>query len=143
MIDPQGDVYKRLTGDSELASMLGRYAAVEVALFSDFVPSDLTIEESPVGVVSAPITNTQDDTYDQDYRRVELNVRFYHRPSGSSLILDQAADKARSVLKLWPAGAITGGSLVSATVTGPVSAPTDDPSLSGRLLNVRLLIKET
>ena len=142
MLDIQGAVYSRLYADATLGGLIASYGGV-AAVFSDPVPDNIEIGASPVVVVATPFLNEADDTFSEDYRTPSLNVRLYHRPSGSTLALDTAAERVRTLLKSWPTGAITGGSLVDATVTGPVGAPTEDPSLEGRLLTVRLIIQET
>ena len=142
MIDIQKDVFARLAADTSLASIVGTYGDA-VAIFTDYVPSDFVIGADPALVVDAPFDNADFDTFNQYGRTIQLNVRCYHKPDGNSLSLMQAAERARTVLKLWPAGSITAADLVDATVTGPVSAPTDDPALSGLLLSVRLIIQET
>lgn len=142
MIDIQKDVFARLSADTSLASIVGAYGG-GVAIFTDYIPSDFVADADPVIIVAAPFDSADFDTFDQYGRTIQLNVRLYHKPSGNSLSLMQAAERARTVLKTWPAGSITAASLVDATVTGPVSAPTDDPALSGLLLSVRLIIQET
>lgn len=142
ILDPQKEVYGRLSSDSALTSLLSTHNTAP-AIFSDFVPHDHVIDDKPVIVVVAPNQNEDDDTYTEEYRDLLMNVRLYHRPQGSSADLEAAAEQTRQTLKSWPAGAITNGSLVDASVSGPVAAPTEDPALEGRLLQVRLYIKET
>ncbi len=142
MLDIQGAVYTRLYGDATLGALIASYGG-NPAVFSDPVPDNIDIQASPIVVVATPFENPSDDTFSEDNRIPSLNVRLYHRPAGSTLALDQAAERVRTVLKSWPVGAIAGGILVDAAVTGPVGAPTEDPSLEGRLLTVRLFIQET
>lgn len=142
MIDTNADLYSRLLGDAGFAAMLAGYGD-QPALFSENVPSDIIIGVMPVGIISAPIASTDADTFTEEYRYITHNLRLYHKPEGTSLVLHQAAETARRLIKNWPAGEITGGHLKDSTVSGPAESPTDDPALEGRLLNVRLYVKET
>ncbi|MEO1359001.1 MAG: hypothetical protein AAFU81_01545 [Pseudomonadota bacterium] len=142
ILDPQKDVYVRLTSDATLMAAISTHNSLP-AVFSDYAPHDYVINEKPIIVTSAPSANEDDDTLTEFYRVLTLGVRLYHRPQGSSAALEAAAEQARHTLKTWALGAITGGTLRDVTVTGPVTAPTEDPALEGRLLQVRLLIQET
>lgn len=143
MLDIQGAVWSRLSADATLLALLASYGAGK-AVVSDPVPDDLLVTSAlPVCIVSAPLSNEADDSFTEDLRRAEVSVRLYHKPAGSSLALEQAAERVRTLIKSWPAGAITGGTLLAATVSGPVVGPTDDPSLDGRVITARLIIQET
>jgi hypothetical protein len=142
ILDPQAAVFGRLTADSGFTARLSSYNSAP-AIFSDVTPHDHVIDDKPIIVISAPSQNENDDTYTEDYRDLTMGIRLYHRPQGSSADLEAASEHARQILKSWPEGAITNGSLVDASVSGPVAAPTEDPALEGRLLQVRLRIKET
>lgn len=143
MLDIQGAVWSRLSADATLLALLASYG-VGKAVVSDPVPDDLLVTDTkPICIVSAPLSNEADDSFTEDLRRADLSVRLYHKPTGSSLPLEQAAERVRMLIKTWPAGAITGGTLLAATVSGPVVGPTDDPSLDGRVITARLIIQET
>lgn len=146
MLDIQGAVWSRLSADATLLALLASYADGPggKGLVSDPVPDDLLVNDTkPVCIVSAPLSNEADDSFTEDLRRADVSVRLYHKPAGSSLALEQAAERVRTLIKTWPAGAITGGTLLAATVSGPVVGPTDDPSLDGRVITARLIIQET
>lgn len=142
IIDPQEAVFGRLSGDATLTALIGTHDA-RSAIFSDYAPYGFEIATDPIIILSAPSENVSDDTFTEEFRQVALDVRMYHRPDGSSYALERAAEQARATLKSWTLGAITGGTLKDVTVTGPVAAPTEDPELEGRLLQVRLFIQET
>lgn len=142
MLDIQAAVYGRLNADATLAGLLSSYDG-GAAIVSDPVPDDLGITEpKPICVISAPTDNEAADTYTEDGRNVGLSIRLYAKPEGSTLPIDTAAEWVRSIIKSWPAGAVTGGQFISASVSGPVVGPTDDPSLVGRLVNARLFFEE-
>jgi hypothetical protein len=143
MLDIKAAVVGRLSGDMALAAMLLPYNGAP-AIVADPAPADLEIiDKRPVVIMAKPVNDENDDTFSEAYRVVRFNVRVYSRPDEQTLEIDQAAEKARSILTSWPAGDVSGGRFVSATVSGPVDAPTDDPSIEGRLLQVRAIFKES
>lgn len=143
MLDIVGAVYGRLNSDATLLAALAAYGAGK-ALVSDPPPADLVVDKAlPVLIVGNPSSDEAADTYTEDYRTVTLSVRLYHRPAGSSLPLDTAAERVRTLLRSWPQGAVTGGTLIDAAVSGPVAGPTDDPAVEGRIVTARLIFKET
>ena len=143
MIDILGAVYSRLNGDATLLAALKPYGSGR-AIVADPPPADLlTDSENPILIIGAPFDDEADDTYTENYRVVSLRVRLYHRPSGSSLPLDTAAERVRTLLRGWPAGNISGGILIDAAVSGPVAGPTEDPAVEGRIVTARLILQET
>ena len=144
MIEVQSEVYKRLLADGSLSSLLAAYGAVP-AIFSVPVPHDYIVGVLPSVLIDYPLGSDDDDTYSENYRNVDIRVRLYGKPDpsvGGTARLNLAANAARDALKTWGRSAVTGGEIISATVSGPVDAPTTDPTNAGRLLNVRLLVKE-
>ena len=143
MLDIIGALYTRLSSDATLLAALKPYGAGR-AIVSDPPPSDLLADsDDPILIVGAPFADEADDTYTEDYRAVAVNIRLYHRPAGSSLSLDTAAERVRTLLRSWPAGAVTGGSLINAAVSGPVAGPSSDPSVEGRIVTARMIFRET
>jgi hypothetical protein len=142
MLDITGAVFTRLNSDSTLAALLAPYGAGR-ALVSDPPPADLIVQgPEVVCIIAAPTDNEAEDTYTEDYRRAALNVRLYSRPNGSTLTLDTAAERVRALLRSWPAGSVTGGTLIDAAVSGPVAGPSSDPSVEGRIVTARLIFLE-
>lgn len=142
MLDITGAVFSRLSSDSTLLALLAAYGSGR-ALVSDPPPADLIVEgPAVVCIVAAPFDDEAADTYTEDYRRAALNVRLYSRPNGSTLTLDTAAERVRALLRSWPAGAVTGGTLIDAAVSGPVAGPSSDPSVEGRIVTARLIFLE-
>lgn len=142
IIDPQEALFQRLTADATLMGQIDTHDS-RPAVFADYAPYGFVVGTDPIIILAAPSLNESDDTFTEEYRIVNQDARLYHRPQGSSYAIERAAEQARAVIKTWPLGAITGGTLRDVTVTGPVAAPTEDPELEGRLLQVRLLIQET
>ncbi len=144
MIDIQAAVFQQLRSDATLAGLLGTYGGVP-SVFATPVPDDLVITHEPVCYIGDAINADDDDTYTEEYRRHDLRIRLYQKPdaaNGGTTSLKAASERARRVLKDWPKGAISGGVFINASVTGPTLAPTDDPSLAGRLLQVRIYTQE-
>lgn len=143
MLDISGAVFTRLSTDATLLALLKPYGAGK-AIVADPPPPELLADDAlPILIIGAPFDDEADDTYTENYRVVGLRVRLYHRPKGSSLPLDTAAERVRTLLRSWPAGAVTGGTLIDAAVSGPVAGPTDDPAVEGRIVTARLIFKET
>jgi hypothetical protein len=143
MLDITGALYTRLQTDTTLLALLATYGAGK-AIVADPPPADLIVSASlPVLIIGGATTDEDEDSYTEALRRVSVSVRLYHRPAGSSLPLDTAAERVRDRLKSWPRGSVTGGNIIDAAVSGPVAGPTDDPSVEGRIVTARLLFLET
>jgi hypothetical protein len=145
MIDPQAEVFKRLASASALLPLLDSYGA-SASIFAVPAPHDYTVSFAPSILVDYPLGSDDNDTYTEEYRVVDLRVRLYAKPDpsqGGTAKLNLAANEAYQALKTWGPVNLTGGArMISATVSGPVDAPTTDPTNAGRLLNVRLFLKE-
>lgn len=146
MINAQYLVFQRLAGDAVLSGLLDVFKA-SAALFTVPVPHDFEAGERACVMIDAPTDDEDQDTYTEEYRLVDMNIRLYGKPTpanGGTQNLSDAAAAVYERLKRWPAEALTGGGrFVSATVSGPVGAPTSDPTVVGRLINVRIMIKES
>jgi hypothetical protein len=143
MLDHQAAVFARLTGDATLTALLAVYATAPAVFEDGSVPPELEHGDKPIIVVGAPSHAGDDDTFSGAMRSEQIGLRLYHKPEGASLPLVQAAERVRTLFKNWGAVAITGGTLIQTEVAGPIPAPTDDPSLDGRIVQLTLLIKET
>lgn len=143
MIDPQAVVFARLTGDATLTALLAEYASAPAVFEDGKVAPEYEHGEDPMAVVTPPTNVGNPDTYSANLRQENLMVRLYHKPEGSSLALHTAAERVRALFKNWGSAAITGGTVIQAEVSGPFPAPTDDPSLDGRIVSITLLIKES
>jgi hypothetical protein len=140
-LDIAGGVRARLAGDDVLAGMLASYQAAP-AIFTDPVPDDFETQERASIVVAEPHLNESDNTFSSKGRRASVRARIYAKPNGSTAPLLDAAERARSLFNDWSASDFGGGVLEASFVSGPVPAPTDDPSIEGRLLTIQLVITE-
>jgi hypothetical protein len=145
MINAQAEIFKRLAGDITLAGLLDGYGAAP-AVFSVPVPHNYVVGFLPSVLVDYPLGSEDEDTYTEEYRQVDVRVRLYAKPDpsqGGTAKLNLAADAVYRSLKTWSKAPLDGGGeMISATVTGPVDAPTTDPTNAGRLVSVRLFLKE-
>lgn len=141
-MDIQGIVFARLTADATLTALLQTHD-VEPAIFEDGkVDPEIEYGTLPLAVVTPSSNNANPDTLDAAMREELVSVRLYHKPDGSSLPLHDAAERVRALFRNWGSAAVTGGTVIHAEVAGPFPAPTDDPSLDGRIINITLLVKE-
>lgn len=143
MIDPQADVFARLIGDATLTALLAEFSSAPAVFEDGKAPSEFEHGENAMVVVTPATNNANPDTFSASMREEIVTVRLYHKPDGSSLPLQQAAERVRALFKNWGSVAGTGGTIIHAEVSGPFPAPTDDPSLDGRIVSITLLIKET
>lgn len=143
MIDPQGVAFSRMAADATLTALLAEFQEAPAIFEDGQVPPEFQFGSTPIAVVASPAHQGDDDTFDADMRREQITVRLYHRAEGSSLPLQAAAEQVRALFKNWGPSAITGGTMVNATVSGPLPAPTEDPTLDGRIVYLTMLIKET
>lgn len=141
MLDIQKAIYTRLAADATLTGLLATFAGAP-AIFSSRIHADHTLGDPPTIIISQPKANTSDDDASDDWREALVDCRVYNIPNGSTSTLNQAGERARTVLKSWPVETIDGAVYQAAAVTGPVEAPTSDPSADGLLVSVRLRIKE-
>lgn len=142
MLDTQGAIFNRLSAVSAVTDLVAAYGAGK-AIFSSAMPSDFSIGPDPVILIDLPATNEEADTASDNYRETDSVVRLFSVPDGSNVKLLQAGEAVRSALKSWPVETIDGSVFRVSSVSGPESAPTDDPSVDGLLLRVRQIIKET
>lgn len=143
MLDHQAAVFARLTGDATLAALIATHASAPAVFEDGAVPPEFVHGVLPIIVVGAPTHAGDADTLSERMRAEQIGLRLYHSPAGASLPLVAAAERVRTLFKNWGAVAITGGTVIQTEVAGPIPAPTDDPSLDGRIVQLSLLIKET
>jgi len=142
-MDLQAVVFARLTGDATLTALLATYATAPAVFEDGKVPVEFEHGTKPLAVVTPPSNSGNPDTLDAALRDEQISIRLYHKPQGSSTPIHQAAERVRALFKNWGSAAVTGGTVIHAEVSGPFPAPTDDPSLDGRIVSINLLIKES
>lgn len=145
VLDISGGIRQRLVDDGALAAMLETYeffGGPAPAVMVDPVPYDLAFGMKPTIIVDEPHNQEPTDDYSTARRRVDLRLRLYAKHNGSTLAINEAAERVRALLHNWNTSSFSTGELEGASVNGPTPAPTDDPSIAGRLLSVQLQIKE-
>lgn len=127
-------VWSRLAVDPVLAAKLATYRggpAVVVA-DEDTVPEDMGL---PFVAITGVAFDEPNDAKVEGGREQELVIRIYTASTGSTLLVDELAERVRSLLHRLPSGLADGAYI--ARCSGPVVAPTD-ASLYGREVTVRV-----
>lgn len=146
-MDAQGALFSYLISDNAFTALLATYTpaggVAGPALFTNEIPEDFVNGVLPCGVIDAPNLNDREPTASERYRDIACNIRFYHIPAGSNKPLLDAAEAAGDSLDLLSSFAYGDDTYVDTTVTGPVRAPTTNPSADGVVLSARLNVKES
>lgn len=145
-IDIAGGVIDRLKSDNAFLATLGVYepddAEPTPAIFTDPTPPDFEVDVKPAIIVGEPWRDDPDDDLTHNGRDVSLRVRIFVKHNGSGIAINDVAQDARALLHNWSTPSFSTGRLLASFVSGPVNGPTSDPSIEGRILNLRLLIRE-
>ena len=136
-------IFQRLIGSPDATEALDTFEGLP-AVFEDMAPDDyLAVQERFCIVIAAPSSDIDASTLTETIREVVQEVRTYGKRSGSVASLGDFALLLRDLFHLQaPNIQVDGGSCNLATATGPVAAPTTDPSLVGRRVQLRLQLKK-
>lgn len=143
-MDSTATIFARLTSSVSVSQRLAEFEG-DPAIFDDSAPDDYVFSEHGEAVIVIAIPSQDDDasTLTETIRAVTQDVRVYARRTGSNEEIDQLARDIRDLFHLKAAElSVDGGTVTIATATGPVAAPTTDPSLIGRRVVVRLELQE-
>lgn len=145
MLDTISDLYQYLTGITALTDRLDSYAGAP-AIFDGQVPPDHNIGAMPIIVLDYPTVNQRLHTSSNINRDIETNIRVYAQVQSADglncLPLHSAAEAIANAL-ITARIDVEGGVLRGANVKGPITAPTEDTTLAGRLITVRWQVEET
>lgn len=134
-------IVARLTGQASIKARLD-VRKNKPAIFNDRAPDDFVFGTKAAVVIPPPSRDEANDTFSEFGREIVQEVRVYAKDAGSTVIIDQMARDIRDLFHARPSELIVdGGSCSLATATGPVAAPTTDPSLIGRRVTLRLLFE--
>lgn len=135
-------IYEALADDAVIVSALDTFDGLP-AIFDDQAPDGYLVQLAEFCIVSAaPTRDDAADTLTEEGREVVRDLRIYGKRSSSVAALDDLAILIRDKFHAHPdVLSIDGGSCYLATATGPVAAPTTDPSLAGRRVTLRLQIQ--
>lgn len=140
-LDPEKTVFAWLNADAALGPLMNVHATA-IALFESAIPQGHTLKELPSGIIDTPTRDENDDDSTDSYRDVDMNIRLYHRPDGSSKPLRDAGEQVRARLKAMINHLSDGALYTARSVSGPTRSPTGDTSVNGVLIQVSLHIKE-
>ncbi|MFC7378270.1 hypothetical protein [Brevundimonas sp. GCM10030266] len=135
-------IYERLIGAPDVVAALDVFDGLP-AIFEELAPDDyLAVQEKFCIVIAAPSSDIDASTLTDTAREVVQDVRSYARISGSVADLGDFARAVRDLFHARPDDlTVEGGRCSLVTATGPVAAPTTDPSLVGRRVSLRLLLE--
>lgn len=135
-------IYARLTTASAITSALDTWNGLP-AIFDDRAPDDFVFSTKAAIVIAAPSADTDASTFSETIRDVTQDVRLYARDTGSTAAIDDLGRLIRDLFHLKASEIeVDDGSCNLATATGPVAAPTTDPSLVGRRVQLRLQLRK-
>lgn len=137
-------VRDRFLADGQLSAMLAEYENAPAILTGGVLPEDLSemLNDQPVMLVDEPFYDEDASTFNTVLRDVKLRVRFFTKSNGSNVNMLNATERAKAVFRNISQPAFSTGKLEASFVSGPQNAPTEDPSIEGRLLTLSLMIKE-
>lgn len=135
-------IYQRLAGSAEVVAALDTVSGAP-AIFNDRAPDDFVFSTKAAIVIAAPSADTDASTFSETIRDVTQDVRLYARDTGSTAAIDDLGRLIRDLFHLKASEIeVDDGSCNLATATGPVAAPTTDPSLVGRRVQLRLQLRK-
>ena len=135
-------IFARLNSQASIKSRLDTHNN-KPAIFNDRAPDAFVFGAKAAIVIAASTRDEPDDTFTEFGREVVQDVRIYAKDGGSTAVIDQLARDIRELFHARPSElTVDGGSCSLATATGPVAAPTTDPSLIGRRVSLRLLLQK-
>jgi len=135
-------IFTRLIGATDIVSGLDQHKGAP-AVFSDRAPDGFVFSGKAAIVIAAPSADVDASTFTETIRDITQDVRIYARDTGDAEAFNQLARDVRDLFHLRPSEmSVTGGVVTIATATGPVAAPTTDPSLIGRRVTLRLELQK-
>lgn len=135
-------IFARLSDNLSIIERLDVFQG-GAAIFNDRAPDDFQFSDKAALVIAAPSADTDASTFTETIRDITQDVRLYARDTGSTADIDALGRDIRDLFHLQASQIeVEGGSCSLATATGPVAAPTTDPSLVGRRIQLRLQLKK-
>ena len=130
--------HQRLAGDPTLATLLATYNGRPAVFTSDPAPADA---ELPFVVSAGEVAQEPADTKTTRGRTIYRDVRCYAAETGSAAQIEAIAERVRALFHRYPL-AVAGYGIVVAVASGPIPAPDDDDTTTGRVVTVRLTMQE-
>ncbi len=129
-------LYNRLAGDATLAALLTEYRDGPAIFTTDPAPADATL---PYLVSAGEVTQRPFDTKTSRGREVWRDVRCYAPPSGSASIVEEIAERVRTLLHRHRLEVDDHETWV-AEASGPIAA--DEENAYARVVTLRLILQE-
>jgi hypothetical protein len=130
-------IHSRLAGDGTLVGLLATYGDGAAVFTTDPAPADADL---PYIVTAGEVVQTPADTKNSRGRDAVRDVRCYASATGSVVLIEAIAERARALLHRHELAIDDGYRTVVADVTGPIVA--DERDVYGRILSVRFLVTE-
>ena len=145
MIDTTAALYAFLSGTAAITNSIDAYNTFP-AIFESYVPDAYEID-GPTIVIDAPTRNDRQSMNKCQAREVIVNLRIYARVrtkggDTGSAGLHTASETIAKELHNFVVP-LSGGITQGCQVSGPILAPTESPSIGGRLITIRWRIQET
>lgn len=135
-------IYQRLVGTGGVIHDVAEIDGTP-AIFNDRAPDDFIFADKAAVVIAAPASDRDASTFTETIREITQDVRIYATDTGSTAEIDALGRLIRDLFHLHPSDLnVDGGKCTIATATGPVAAPTTDPSLVGRRVTLRLELQK-
>lgn len=145
MIDLTAAMYTHLAAIADVTDVLDTFENLP-AIFEERAPDGFEIDGNVV-IIDPPHNMTRDDTSTCVGRAADMRLRVYRKvisEDGATgyASLNEAAEKlARALHNSQPT--VNGARTARVAVNGPYRAPTETPSIGGRVISIRWNIQET
>ena len=130
-------IYTRLTGDAEFVALCGTFATQPSVFVGDVIGSNVKAAQHGPFVIVRDAAVTDEDT-GLDLRRQVMRVFIYGEPAQE---VGALSVKVRDLLHRTRFST-SDGQVIGSKASGPVDAPTSDPSIIGRVVTVAFLKQE-
>ncbi|MFN4296802.1 MAG: hypothetical protein ACK4FB_08160 [Brevundimonas sp.] len=138
-------IWSRLSADATLIAALATYGTGP-AIFNEKAPTGFVFATGvkPCLIIAAPSNDQGAETFTENGRAIQQDVRGYAFDTGSSAALDTIMRRVRTLFHNAPGSlTVTGGKAILSRVTGPVASPTSEASVIGRRVTISLELQNT
>ncbi len=129
-------LYDVLAEDATLTGYLTTYRGDPAIFTTDPVPGDASM---PYVVIGGPVSHSPFDTKTTLGREIRYDIRCYTDDTGSAMLVDSIAERARALLHREKPS-VEGYNVLLAECAGPVEI--DEDKSYGRVVTVRLVMQE-
>lgn len=129
-------IHARLSEDAVLVTLLATYHGLPAIFTFRTVPGDA---RPPYIVTGGEVSQQPADTKNSRGRAIIRDVRMYTRATGETVVIEQIAERVRTLLHRAPLS-IEGFEWVLSNVSGPIAV--DEPDVYGRVISLALVATE-